>query len=60
MLEKAAAIKRFEYSPLGNEVKTKTDIAKNNIQDQARFIDLIKKTILKNQQIKMKNIIFKL
>ena len=31
MLEKAAAIKRFEYSPLGNEVKTKTDIAKNNI-----------------------------
>ena len=31
LLEKAAAIKRFEYSPLGSELKKQTDIAKINI-----------------------------
>ena len=29
MLEKAATIKRFEYSPLGKELKAQTDIAKD-------------------------------
>ena len=28
LLEKAATIKRFEYSPLGSELKRQTDIAK--------------------------------
>ena len=32
-LEKAATIKRFEYSPLGKGLKAQTDIAKNNIKD---------------------------
>ena len=31
LLEKAAGIKRFEYSPLGSELKKQTDIAKINI-----------------------------
>ena len=31
-LEKAATIKRFEYSPLGKGLKAQTDIAKNNIK----------------------------
>ena len=29
MLEKAATIKKIEYSPLDNELKKQTDIAKN-------------------------------
>ena len=29
-LEKAAAVKGFEYLPLGKEIKGQTDIAKNN------------------------------
>ena len=33
MLEKAATIKRFEYSPLGRKVRKQTDIAK----DQYKF-----------------------
>ena len=28
LLEKDTTMKRFEYSPLGKELKTKTDIAK--------------------------------
>ena len=32
MLEKAAALKRFEYSPLGKELKTQADIAKKQYQ----------------------------
>ena len=32
MLEKAAALKRFEYSPLGKELKAQTDIAKKHYQ----------------------------
>ena len=31
LLEKAAAIKRFEYSPLGKEFKAQTDIAKKTL-----------------------------
>ena len=30
LLEKAASMKRFEYSPLGNELKKQTDIANNH------------------------------
>ena len=32
MLEKAAALKRFEYLPLGKELKAQTDIAKKQHQ----------------------------
>ena len=32
-LEKAATIKRFEYLPLGSELKNHTDIAKDNVKD---------------------------
>ena len=31
--EKAATIKRFEYSPLGSELKRQTDIAKKQYQE---------------------------
>ena len=31
LLEKAATIKRFEYSPLGSELKKQTDIAKATV-----------------------------
>ena len=33
LLEKAAAMKRFEYSSLGKELKAQTDIAKNSIKN---------------------------
>ena len=33
LLEKAATMKRFEYSPLGKELKEQTDIARNNIKN---------------------------
>ena len=33
LLEKAATIKRFDYSPLGSELKKPTDIVKNSIKD---------------------------
>ena len=39
LLEKAAIIKRFEYSPLGNELKKKTDIA----EKLCKWLDKIKK-----------------
>ena len=32
LLEKAATIKRFEYLPLGSQLKKQTDIAKDNIR----------------------------
>ena len=32
LLEKAATIKRFEYSPLDKELKAQTDIAKKQYQ----------------------------
>ena len=33
LLEKAATTKRFEYLPLGSELKKETDTAKNNINN---------------------------
>ena len=32
-LEKAATIKRFEYSPLDSKLEKQTDIVKNNTKD---------------------------
>ena len=46
MLEKAATMKRFEYSPLGKEIKTQTDIAKvqcQKLDDTYEFDKIIKK-----------------
>ena len=33
LLEKAATLKRFEYSPLGKELKAQTDLQRNSIKD---------------------------
>ena len=43
MLEKAAAIKRFEYSPLGKDLKSKLVLQKNSIKNYTKFLDLIKR-----------------
>ena len=46
MLEKAAAMKRFEYYSLSNELKAQTDIAKKQYQkldDTYEFDKIIKK-----------------
>ena len=32
LIEKAATIKRFEYSPLGSELKKQTSMAKKTVQ----------------------------
>ena len=42
LLEKAATIKRFEYSPLGNELKKQTDIAKKQYQGQDKTFSFSK------------------
>ena len=47
LFEKAATIKKFEYSPLSSELKKQTNIAKNDVEDWTRFINLIKRMILK-------------
>ena len=49
--DKAAAIKRFEYSPSGSELKKHTDIAKRNINYQAKFTNLMKRMILKDEKL---------
>ena len=46
LLKKAAAIKRFEYSPLGKELKVQTDIPKKHYQkldNTFEFDKIIKK-----------------
>ena len=46
-LEKAATVKRFEYSPLGSELKEDTDIAKKQYQelDKAFFSSIYNKSV---------------
>ena len=47
LLEKAATMKRFEYLPLGKELKAQTDMAKKQYQklgDTFEFDKIIKKT----------------
>ena len=50
MLEKAAALKRFEYSLLSKELKAQTDIAKKQyLDDTDEFDEIINKnSTLKN------------
>ena len=46
MLEKTATIKRFEYLPLGNELKAQTDIVKKQFQKRDNifeFYEIFKK-----------------
>ena len=43
MLEKAAAIKRFEYSPLGKELKKQTSVAEKQYQKFNNDFESIKK-----------------
>ena len=53
LLKKAAAIKRFEYSPLGKELKAQTDIPKKHHQkldNTFEFNKIIKK---ENQHLKL-------
>ena len=54
LLEKAATMKRFEYLPLGKELKAQTDIAKNQYQrlDNIFELSLIKSSKKKNQHVK--------
>ena len=54
LLEKVATIKRFEYSPLGSGLKKQTDIAKKNVKDTKRCMNLVKQEIkvIENQHLK--------
>ena len=42
LLEKASTMKRFEYSPLGKEIKIQTDMAKKEYGKLTIFLSLIK------------------
>ena len=58
MLENAAAIKRFEYSQFGSQLKKQLEIEKkkkNNIKDKTRFYEFNKKNCSKNLASKSKN-----
>ena len=50
MLEKAA-IKRFQYSPLEKELKTRSDFAKQYNHGLEKVMNLIKRKMIKNQQL---------
>ena len=42
-LEKATALKRFEYSPLGKELKKQTSVAEKQYQDFDKVLNYDKK-----------------
>ena len=48
LLEKAATMKKFEYSPLGKELKAQTDTAKKQYQG-------LDKAFISNKNIKIVN-----
>ena len=59
LLEKAATIKEFEYSPLGNELKKQIAISKKKKKKtisriKQGFMSLIKRIVLKIWQAKVK------
>ena len=59
MLEKAAAIKRFEYTQFGSQLKKQPDIAKKKKKKaisriKQGFMSLIKRIVLKIWQAKVK------
>ena len=43
LLEKAVALKRLEYSPLGKELKAQTRAAESSIKNQTKLFNLIKR-----------------
>ena len=45
-------MKRFEYSPLGKELKVKTGIVKNQYKNQTILMSLVKKFKKKNEHLK--------
>ena len=60
LLEKAATMKRFEYSPLGKELKAQTDIAKKQYQkldDTDEFVRM-KKEIPTIEKYKRSNLTY--
>ena len=61
MLEKAATLKRFEYSPLGKELKAQTHFAKKPYQklnDTFGFDKIIKKEKPALQSYSKSNLIY--
>ena len=59
--EKAATINRFEYSPLGKELKAQTDIAKKQYQkldDAHEFHEIIKKEKLTLENYSKSDLIY--
>ena len=61
MLEKSATMKRFEYSPLGKELKAQTDIAKKQYQqldDTYKFDKILKKEKPKFKKYNRSNLIY--
>ena len=55
LLEKAAALKRFEYSPFGKELKAQTGVAK----DQYMFYKGQIENVINKKEKKMKEILLK-
>ena len=56
--EKTFAWKKFEYSPLGNELKAQTDIAKKQYQKCDKIFEFDK--IIKREKPTLKNLIDKI
>ena len=52
LIEKAAEIKRFEYSPFGNELKKQTSIAGKQYQELYKVYKHDKKIVIKKTEIK--------
>ena len=52
LLEKDAALKRFEYSPLGKELKTQTSVAEKQYQKFNNTFESNKKEELKRSHAK--------
>ena len=55
LLEKAAALKRFEYSPLGKLLKAQTDIAKKEKENQKLHDTFGFDKIIKKEKPTLKN-----
>ena len=54
MLEKAVAIKRFEYTPLGKELKKQTSVSENQYQ---KFNNVFESNKKEENKIKTKNVV---
>ena len=61
MIRKAAALRRFEYYPLGKELKAQTDIAKKQYQkldDTFEFDEITKKEKPTSKRYTRSNLIY--